>query len=540
VNKYDRTALLSIVFILWLSQSVLAAASPVTSVALVLGGGAARGFSHIGLIQAFEENGIPIHMLVGTSMGSIVSSLYAAGYSVDNMKTIVANLDSANLVDVIFPPRGGLIGTERLKRYLDVLLMHKSFDELEIPFYSVITELQTGREVAMHQGNVAVAVQASMSIPALFPPVEIDGTYFVDGGMKNAVPANVAQAHGANVIIGVDVKKELKDIDFDSILNDIQLTMWFMIGGYVELNTKAADVIIVPDVKYDSYMDYQKAEFFIEQGYRAGLQYLDQIKAAVLEVDPDFEFVPYTQSGLSDSELEAVMKEAERAALEAYRPFGLMPELAFSDDNAPKLGLRIQYGRLGWFRIGYRYGLSTDLGGHEMFVGWHKPHVAETEFFVRHSGDQPNVGIKASLPLGDHLRLGAAYQVNGTYLWQVHLSHANIFNSRNFCLGSSAVLTQHAAESGQPLMAGFNSNLKIYFREEYDSLFEVTLARPYLYGQFSMATPVNQLQAAVEYQVGIGTELKLFGLYPLDLHFGVDFGSDSGPSWRLGFAKGDY
>lgn len=209
ISKYSRIILLSITIMVGLSQT-LPAASSTPAVAVVLGGGAARGFSHIGLIQAFEENGILIHMLVGTSMGSIVASPYAAGYSVDNLKTIVTNLDSAKLVDILFPPRGGLINTERLKRYLDVLLMHKTFDQLEIPFYSVITELATGREVAMHHGNVAAAVQASMSIPALFPPVEIDGVHFVDGGMKNAVPANVAKNHGADVIIGVDVKRNLK------------------------------------------------------------------------------------------------------------------------------------------------------------------------------------------------------------------------------------------------------------------------------------------------------------------------------------------
>ena len=104
-----RTQILLLLFIFSITLSVNAAQPP--RVALVLGGGAARGFSHIGLIQAFEEYGVPIDMLVGTSMGSIVSSLYAAGYSVDNMKTIIANLDTASLIDVAFPPKGGLINT---------------------------------------------------------------------------------------------------------------------------------------------------------------------------------------------------------------------------------------------------------------------------------------------------------------------------------------------------------------------------------------------------------------------------------------------
>lgn len=536
VSKYSRTVLPLILFALLVSQSVLAAQTP--TVALVLGGGAARGFSHIGLIKAFEDNGIPIDMLVGTSMGSIVASLYAAGYSVDNLKTIIATLDLADLMDIQFPPRGGLVSTERLKRYLEVLLQYKTFDQLEIPFYSVITELQTGREVAMHQGSVAVAVQASMSIPALFPPVQIDGTYFVDGGMKNAVPANVAHDNGADVIIGVDVKKELKEINFDSILNDIQLTMWFMIGGYVELNTQAADVIIVPDVKYDSYMDYQKAEFFIKQGYLAGSRYMDQIKAAVLEIDPEYEFVPYSQRGFSDAELEEIIKLAGRTSLEAARPFGIAPELVFSDDNAAKLGLRIQNGGLGWFRVGYRYGFSQELGGHEVFIGWHKPHSVETELFVRQPGEHPNIGLKASVPVGD-LRINGTYQINGPYLWRLGLSHNAVLIGTNFRLGSSAAVTKAGVEPGEPLQLTISSSLKIYLKDDYDSLFEVTLARPYLYGGISVATPSDKLQADTAYQIGIGAELKLFGLYPVDVHIGTELRRGTSPALRIGFAKGD-
>ena len=103
--------------------------------------------------------------------------------------------------------------------------------------------------------------------------------------MKNAVPANVAEDKGADVIIAVDVKKELPEVDFNNILNNVQLTMWFMIDGYVQLNTEGADVIIVPEVKFDSYMDFQRADYFIEQGYASGLAYMEEIKRAILAED---------------------------------------------------------------------------------------------------------------------------------------------------------------------------------------------------------------------------------------------------------------
>lgn len=529
-----RTQILLLLFIFSITLSVNAAQPP--RVALVLGGGAARGFSHIGLIQAFEEHGVPIDMLVGTSMGSIVSSLYAAGYSVDNMKTIIANLDTASLIDVTFPPKGGLINTTRLQRYLDTLLTHKSFDQLGIPFYSVITELVSGTEKAVHEGSVAVAVQASMSIPALFQPVSIDGLYYVDGGMKNAVPVNVAEELGADVIIGVDVKKELETINYDSILNNLQLTMWFMIDGYVELNTQDADVIIVPEVKYDSYMDYQKAEFFIEQGYAAGLKYMDQIKAAVLQHDPSFEFVPYSQPGYSDAELAAVLKKAEQAAADTPRPFAVMPQLDWigREDQKFKLGFRLQNGGLGWFNFGYRRGFPLKSSSHEFFVGWHKPNIAQGELFVRPDA-KTQIGFKAALPLGEQAQLTAAYQINGDYLWQVRLAHAGLISTNRWNLSSAQTLTMPNGQSG--MIGELESLLKFYPTPEHYPLMEVTLVRPYLFGGVAVETPLKQWELSADYQVGVGSEFQLFGLYPLDLYLGLEFAAGSESIWRLGLRR---
>lgn len=266
-----------------------------------------------------------------------------------------------------------------------------------------------------------------------------------------------------------------------------------MIGGYVEINTKDADVIIVPDVKYDSYMDYQKAEFFIEQGYLAGLRHMDQIKAAVLAADPDFEFLPYSQPGLADSELATVIQQAERVALETKRPFGLMPEFAFSDDSALKIGARAQYGGLGWFRIGYRYGLQR-IRRARTVSGLAQALLAQSRTFVRFLENKANVGVKASVPIGEQAYLSAAYQINGPYLWQLRLSNDSILMGKHFRLWSTAAVTKTEADPDAVLLGEFGANLKFYFNEEYDSLFEVTLARPYLYGGLCMAAPLASLR----------------------------------------------
>ncbi|NLC53220.1 MAG: patatin-like phospholipase family protein, partial [Firmicutes bacterium] len=183
------------------SASASAASQP--SVALVLGGGSAWGLSHIGLLMSLEENGVPVDLLVGTSMGSIIAGLYAAGYSVDNIIEIFTSLDTATLLDIPFPPGSGYIETKGLQQYLDTLLGGKTCERLSIPFYPVAVNLKTGAVQALNQGKASTGILASMSIPGVFPPVLIEDQYYVDGGLKNQVAADVAADLGAEIIIAV-------------------------------------------------------------------------------------------------------------------------------------------------------------------------------------------------------------------------------------------------------------------------------------------------------------------------------------------------
>ncbi len=539
-RRLPLTLMCLLVFFLMETHIVFAVSTP--KVALVLGGGAARGFSHIGLIQAFEENGVPIDMLVGTSMGSVVSGLYAAGYSVENMKEIATQLNVASLIDILIPPKGGFINTARLEQYLDVLLHHKTFAELDTPFYSVITELATGEELALNQGKVSTGIQASMSIPALFPAVSINDVYYVDGGMKNAVPVNTASNFGADVIIGVDVKKELKSINYNSVLNNLQLAMWFMIDGYVELNTAEADVIIIPDVKFDSYMDYQKAEMFIEEGYLAGIKYMEQIKTAILAHDPDFEFVPYQQQGYSQECLEKIITKAEKTALNTKRPFSVTPQIQLSDDCALKLGLKLSHGPLSWFNLGYRYGFSAAEGGHEVFFGWSKPAVGQGELFVRklNMNEKLNVGIKLEFPLIKNTRFQGSYQLNGTYKWRVSIVNNAVLKQKNFQLGSAAALVKKINADTEPIYLNLSGRIKLYLTDEFFSLMEITLARPYIYGQVDLESLLSKWEPNTSYQAGLGTNFRLFGMYPFDVNIGMIRNVDTTLNWKFSVFKEEF
>ena len=148
--------------------------------------------------------------------------------------------------------------TTGIEHYLDVLMGGKTFDELPMPFSAVVVNLGTGQELALREGKVSKAIQASISIPGLFAPVQIGDQFYVDGGLKNQVPANVAADLRRDVIIAVSLEKDYDDPDYRRITNNLRMSITAMIEGYTEFHTAMADVLIVPDVGLDSAMDYQR------------------------------------------------------------------------------------------------------------------------------------------------------------------------------------------------------------------------------------------------------------------------------------------
>ena len=209
------------------------------------------------------------------------------------------------------------------------------------------------------------------------------------------------------------------------MLTNIQLSMWFMIDGYVQSNISMADVVIVPEVKYDSYMDYQKIEFFIEEGYLAGLAYMDQIKAAILAKDPSFWFVPYAQKGFSGYEVASITERAVTQAINLPRPLRIVPEITLDPlGEFSQIGFKIGHGPLSWFNLGYRYGLNNINGGHEAFLEWSKQHVGHVGAFIRKSPSLPVTtwGVEFALPVTEKLGIAGVYLSRGATQWQLSSS----------------------------------------------------------------------------------------------------------------------
>lgn len=233
--------LLLLCVLLWTSSVFADTQRP--KIGLVLGGGGAAGTAHVGVLKVLEENQIPIDMIAGTSMGAIVGSLYASGLKAAEIEKIVNTLDWPELFndqvsrrDQSFHrkqemssffdsftvgagrggvklPRGAVKGqklTFELRRLLDHVSHIQNFDQLPIPFRAVATDIENGQAVVLSQGNLPTSVRASMSIPGLFPPVEINDRLLVDGFVANNIPVNIAQQMGADILIVVGIPTEYK------------------------------------------------------------------------------------------------------------------------------------------------------------------------------------------------------------------------------------------------------------------------------------------------------------------------------------------
>ncbi len=179
-------------------------------IALVLGGGAARGWAHIGVIRALADAGVQPHLVCGTSAGALVGAAYVSG-KLDELEHWIRNLgnfDMLGLLDAGFA-KGGFIHGAKLMATFGELIESRDIEDLPIQYAAVATDIESGREVWMREGSLTTAVRASIAIPGVFSPVNVDGRWLVDGGLVNPVPVSLARALGADIVLAVNVNERL-------------------------------------------------------------------------------------------------------------------------------------------------------------------------------------------------------------------------------------------------------------------------------------------------------------------------------------------
>ncbi len=252
---------------------------------LALGGGAARGFAHIGVIQVLEENGIKPDLVVGTSAGSLVASIYATGKDGKALQKIAEEMDESTITDWTLPffNRGGVLRGDAYAKYVGAQVNQKLIEQAGIPLGIVATDLQTGHGVLFRRGDIATAVRASSSVPGIFPPVKIAGVDYVDGGLASPVPVRFARQMGATIVIAIDISAAPDGESSDGTLSILLKTFSIMAKSINDFELKNADVMVRPALVGVGSSDFTAKKRAIDAGRAAMLAELPKLKALLVQ-----------------------------------------------------------------------------------------------------------------------------------------------------------------------------------------------------------------------------------------------------------------
>ncbi len=251
-------------------------------IGLALGGGAARGFAHIGVIQVLEEAGIRPSLVVGTSAGSLVAALYASGKTGVQLQHVAEVMEEATFADWTLPifSRGMLRG-EALARYVSAQVNGRVIEAMALPLGIVATDLNSGQGMLFQRGDTATAVRASSAVPALFQPVRISGRDYVDGGLVSPVPVRYARQMGAELIIAVDISDAPEGNAANDTLQILLQTFSIMGKSINNFELRDADVVVRPLLAGVASSDFAARRRSIEAGRVAMRSALPQLRAAL-------------------------------------------------------------------------------------------------------------------------------------------------------------------------------------------------------------------------------------------------------------------
>jgi NTE family protein len=258
-------------------------------IGLALGSGGSKGLAHIGVIKVLEENNIAIDFIAGASMGAMIGGCYASGLSIEKIEEVALDITWRQLLSLVDPNlKQGLLIGEKVKAFIESHLDGKHFENCRIPFSAVATDLETGESVVLTKGGMAEAIRASISVPLVFKPIEIDGRTLADGGLSAPVPVDIVRNMGANIVIAVNLGKHYYDQKLEhgwyDIANESLNIMCHHLSFY---NTKEADIVIEIDLRKDSWYKFVNGQDKIMIGEQAAKRILPQLKEAILQRSKD-------------------------------------------------------------------------------------------------------------------------------------------------------------------------------------------------------------------------------------------------------------
>jgi len=255
-------------------------------IALVLGGGAARGFAHVGVIRALEQEKVPIDLIVGASVGSLIGAIYAYDMNSFELEWTAFLLEKDSLFDygmfTAFTGMGVAKG-DKLEEFVKSKVPVVNIEDLKMPFAAVAADLNRGTRVVLDKGSVARAVRASSAIPGVFPPVDHQGKMLVDGGVIDNIPVSVAREKGADIVIAVDISENVINFNITNLLDVMLQSITIMGAENAKYKKKEADVLISPKVGDVGMQDFTQKKRCMMAGIEATQKAMPDIKAKIEE-----------------------------------------------------------------------------------------------------------------------------------------------------------------------------------------------------------------------------------------------------------------
>ncbi|MDD2573251.1 MAG: patatin-like phospholipase family protein [Bacillota bacterium] len=251
---------------------------------LALGSGAARGFAHLGVLQALEERGIDVDYISGCSIGALLGALYCSGMSVVEIIDLAMDLEPWDWIDISVPKKG-LVQGRKLEQLIKRYTGGKRFDQLKKPLTVVATDLCTGERVIFDSGPVYKAVRASVAIPGIIAPLELDGRILADGGLVDPVPVNLVKNMGAEYTVGVNLGSWIEDKKMGNIYDIIIQSIDILQNEILMLKGIDADLIISPYLKDINPVTFNQVEECIHSGRKAALEVMEQLRAGLVPAE---------------------------------------------------------------------------------------------------------------------------------------------------------------------------------------------------------------------------------------------------------------